>query len=79
MNCYILHTFLLAAIKLFITAIICCHYAKYKSKQKKYWFINNTNMEKNNELKKVGIKNRRCYYFNDIRKTKILILRQKII
>ena len=27
---------------------------------------NNIKMEKDNELKKVGIKNRTCYYFDDI-------------
>ena len=35
MDCYILHTFLLAIILLFIIAIICYHYAKHWSKLKK--------------------------------------------
>ena len=34
MDCYILHTFLLVTICLYIIAIICYHYAKYRSKQK---------------------------------------------
>ena len=44
----------------FINAIICYHYAKHKSKQKKYWHINTINIEKNNKLKKVSIKNPMC-------------------
>ena len=31
-------------------------------------------MEKNNELKEINIKNRTCYYFDDVIKLKILIL-----
>ena len=34
-------------------------------KTKKYWDINNVKME-NNEFWKIGVKNRRCYYFDDI-------------
>ena len=34
MNCFILHTFLLVTILLIMIAIICYHYAKYRSKQK---------------------------------------------
>ena len=30
------------------------------------WHIKKIKMEKNNELKKVGIKNRTCYCFDDI-------------
>ena len=56
MNCYILHTFLLVIILLFIITIICYHYVKYRLKQKRI----------NNELKKVCIKNRACYYFDGI-------------
>ena len=33
-DCYILHTFLLAVILLFIIAIICYHYVKHREKQK---------------------------------------------
>ena len=33
-----------------------------------YWHPNNIKME-NNELKKARIKNRTCYYFDDIIKT----------
>ena len=33
-DCYILHTVLLVIILLLIIAIICYHYATYKSKQK---------------------------------------------
>ena len=39
-NCYILHTVLLVVILLNIIAIICYHYAKHRSKQKKYWLTN---------------------------------------
>ena len=62
MDCYILHTFLLAT---HYYIIICYHYAKHASKPKKYLPINNIKME-NNEFKKIDIKNRTCYYFNDI-------------
>ena len=31
-------------------------------------------MDSNDELKEIDIKNRMCYYFNDITKLKILIL-----
>ena len=34
MDCYILHTFLLVVILLFIRAIIYYHHAEHKSKQK---------------------------------------------
>ena len=33
-DCYILHTVLLAIILLLITTIVCYHYAKHRSKQK---------------------------------------------
>ena len=36
MDCYILHTVLLVVILLFIITIICYHYAKHRSKEKKY-------------------------------------------
>ena len=56
MDCYILHTALLVIILLFIFAIICHHYSKQRSKQKKTYFcIDNIRME-NNEVK-VSIKN----------------------
>ena len=51
---YSLHTVLLAAILLLIIIIICYHYVKQKVQCKM------------NELKKVCIKNRTCYYFDDI-------------
>ena len=51
---YILHTLVLAAILLLIIITICYHYAKQKVQYKM------------NELKKVCIKNRTCYYFDDI-------------
>ena len=56
MNYYILHTFLLVTVLLFIIAISCCHYAKQKPKQKKYWHTNNIKIEKNSELKKLVLK-----------------------
>ena len=43
-----------------IVIIICYHYAKQKV------IIKN----ENNELKKVCIKNRACYYFDDVNKLK---------
>ena len=36
MDCYILYTVILMIILLFIIAIICLHYAKHRSKQKKH-------------------------------------------
>ena len=36
MNCYILYMVLLVVILLFIITVIGCHYAKNKSRQKKY-------------------------------------------
>ena len=64
MDCYILQVFLSVIILLFIVAIICYHYTKYRSKQK-YYRTDNVKTE-NNELKKVCIKNCMCYYFDDI-------------
>ena len=57
---------LLVAILLFIIAVICYHYAKHRSKQKKCWHTGNIKVEKNNKLKAAHIKNCTCYYFNDI-------------
>ena len=37
---------------------------------KKYWRTNKIKMEKNNELKRFVIKNRTCYFFDDIIKVK---------
>ena len=45
-NCYILHTFLLAIMLLFIIAIIWHHYAKNRSKQKRTG-ASNIKMENN--------------------------------
>ena len=55
MGYYILHTILLVIILLFIIAIICYHYAKYREKIKKLLATNNIKME-NNELKKFVLK-----------------------
>ena len=65
MDTYILDTFLLVIILMFIIAIINYHYAKYRSIQKKYWSTNNIKTG-NNELKKVWIKNHTFYCFEDI-------------
>ena len=65
MNCYILYMVLLVVILLFIITVIGYHYAKNKSRQKKYWPTNNAEMEKD-ESKKHSIINHMCYYFNDI-------------
>ena len=64
-DCYILHTGLLAIILLLIIAIICYRYAKHWSKQKKYLCTLNIKIE-NNKFKTVCVKNRTCYYFDDI-------------
>ena len=61
MNCYILHTFLLVTI-LLLFAIIMQTQVKPK---KIYWHTNKIRIE-NNEFKRVFIKNRTCYYFDDI-------------
>ena len=68
MDCYILHTFLLVIILIFMIAIICYYYEKHRSKQEKHRHINNIKIE-NNELKKVGVKNCTCCYFDGIIKT----------
>ena len=66
MDCYILHTVLLLNILLCIITIICFHSAKHRSKLKQpCGHTKNMKME-NNELKKVCVKNRMCYYFDDI-------------
>ena len=65
MDCFILHAVLLALILLFTIIIICYHYAKYRSKQKKYCRTNNIKIE-NNDLRKVSVENFTCYYFNDL-------------
>ena len=49
------------------TESINSDYKKVKYKMDCYILqTNNIKMEKDNELKKVGIKNRTCYYFDDI-------------
>ena len=65
MDYYILYTVSLVIILLFISANICYHYGKYRSKQK----CNNMKIE-NNELKKkeVCIGNRTECYFDNITK-----------
>ena len=65
MDCFILHAVLLALLLLFTIIIICYHYAKYRSKQKKYCRTNNIKIE-NNDLRKVSVENFTCYYFNDL-------------
>ena len=66
MDCYILHTVLLLNILLCIITIICFHSAKHRSKLKQSCgHTKNMKME-NNEIKKVCVKNRMCYYFDDI-------------
>ena len=62
MDFYILHTLLLEAILLFMMQNI--------GQNKEYWRTNKIKMEKNNELKRFVIKNRTCYFFNDIIKVK---------
>ena len=65
MDCYILHTVLMLNILLCIITIICFHSAKHRSKLKPCGHTKNMKME-NNEIKKVCVKNRMCYYFDDI-------------
>ena len=54
-----------------------CYYLlslrKNRSKKKKCWHTNNIKKEKDNEFKKVGIKSRTCYYFDDIIKIEDLV------
>ena len=64
MNYYTLHTVLLVIILLFIIAIICYHYAKLWSKQKKYWHTNTIKWAIMNF--KICIKYRTCCHFNDM-------------
>ena len=47
MDCYIFNTVLLVIILLFTIAIIWYHYAKHRSKRKKYWHNSNIKMENN--------------------------------
>ena len=62
-NCYIFHRVLLTIILILIITIICYHYEKHRSKIR--WCTNNIKIE-NNESKKVCIRIRECYYFDDI-------------
>ena len=64
MDCYILHSFLLVTIFLFIIFIICYDYVKHRSKQKDSRTLTKWNEEW--EIKKACIKNCSCYYFDDI-------------
>ena len=59
-HCYILHTVLLAIILSLIITVICHHYVKQKASMHWQYKI------ENNEFKKVYIKNRTCFYFDDI-------------
>ena len=54
----------LGVILLLLIAITCSHYSKHRPKRHN----NNIKME-NNDFEKVRIKNRTCYYFDDIIKT----------
>ena len=64
-DCYILHTVLLVIILLLIINIICYHCAKRRSKLKIILPRQQYKL-KNDEFKKIHIKNRTCYYFDDI-------------
>ena len=66
MDCHILHTLLLVILLLLTIAIICHHYTKHRSKQKR---IGALTMLENNESQKICIKNCTCYYFDDIIET----------
>ena len=63
MDSYVFHTFLL------IYAII----KQNIGQNKKHWHNNNIRMEKNNQLKNVGIKPCMGHFVDDILKFKILI------
>ena len=56
MDCYILHTFLLVTILLFIIAVTQVSLHKIQVKIKSYLHTTNIKME-SNEFQKVGIKN----------------------
>ena len=64
MDCYILHTFLLVFIILFIFPIFCYHCIE-QAKTKTYWRTNNIKIQ-SNKLKEVSIKNHTCFYLDDI-------------
>ena len=51
---------------LVIIVTICFLLHKTWAKTKNYYPINNIKIEKTNDLKIIGIKNRTCYYFDDI-------------
>ena len=65
MYCYILHTFLLMIILLFIITFTCCHFTKQETKT--YWCTSNVKME-NIDLKTNSIKSRLRYYVDNITK-----------
>ena len=51
MDCYVLQTFLLANIELFMIAIVCNHYAKHRSKQKSIGSLTIQKCKSNNNNK----------------------------
>ena len=79
-NFYTLHGFLLITIALLIAVSIYCYLRKCQRKQKyllphhdinnklKKFYINKCiiNVESNDKLKEINIKNSACYYFDDI-------------
>ena len=52
----------LVNVLLFIVTFICYHYAKHRSKQKKYWHTNNSKIWKTTEFKKVDTKTCKCCF-----------------
>ena len=61
-DCHILHAVLLVTMLLLIITIICYLHPKHGSKQKSIDAIT----IQSNECKKVCIKNRMCYYFDEL-------------
>ena len=75
-NLYILFAFLLITIALLIAVDIYCYLVKYQAKQKyllPFSVKNNElsfeNLDSNNKLEEIDIKNSTYYYFDDIIKT----------
>ena len=64
MDCYILQTVFLMIMLVFIIAIIYYSHANISQNRRTYCRVNDIKME-NNEFKKVCIKNRTRYYFDD--------------
>ena len=65
----IFHTILLVTV-LLLKIVTICYYCKNIVQNKKTCYHINIKWQKNNKLRRIDIKNRACYYFNNIISTK---------